>query len=303
MLRRHAIIPILILAFLSLSACKEAAPIDAVDRQSETDDPHSGRLVSLAPNVTEIIFFLDMEESLVGRTEYCVRPTEAKSIPTIGGIADPDLEAIIRLKPTLVLATELTPRRVLQKLNELGFQSKVLPTGGIESVFQTVQAIAELGEKEDVAADWTEQSHQRLDGLEDLQTDQPSGLLLLGKEGFYAAGANSFAGEALELAGLINTAAETKLEWPRLSIETVIDYNPSIIFIASDNDFPGDELIRKSDWGQSDPRLASIHAIENERVFEVGDSTLTTPAPRIVDAILKMRAISAAASNPNDSPQ
>ncbi len=92
---------------------------DSYGRQVKLNkEPH--KVISVAPNITEIIFALGKSKSLIGRTEYCDYPEEAKGITSIGSLKEPSIEKIAELRPDLVIASTHFQKEILQKLEELG---------------------------------------------------------------------------------------------------------------------------------------------------------------------------------------
>ena len=85
------------------------------------------RIISLAPSVTEELYLLGVEDSLVGNTTYCVTPPEAVAKEKVGDITRINLEKIVSLKPDLVLATSLTNSKAIQKLKNLGIEVMIFP--------------------------------------------------------------------------------------------------------------------------------------------------------------------------------
>ena len=87
------------------------------------------RIISLAPNVTEILFALGLENKIIGVTRFCNHPKKALTKNRIGGMVDPDLEKIIDLHPDLIIAFRGNPLRLIQRLKSLDLPVFVLETG------------------------------------------------------------------------------------------------------------------------------------------------------------------------------
>jgi len=90
---------------------------DSYDREVNLDKEPE-RIVSVAPNITEIIFALGKQDKLVGRTDFCDYPEEAKNIESIGNIDQPNVEKIVELQPDVVIASSIFTKEMLQKLEE-----------------------------------------------------------------------------------------------------------------------------------------------------------------------------------------
>ena len=87
-----------------------------------TIPPEVRRIVTLAPNLTETVYALGLEDRLAGDTDYCDTPPAAKSKPHVGNPQNPSLEAIVALHPDLVLATtSINPWKRPTPSRDLGF--------------------------------------------------------------------------------------------------------------------------------------------------------------------------------------
>ena len=106
------------------------------------------RIISLAPNVTEILFALGLENEIIGVTRYCNYPKQAQTKNRIGGMVDPDLEKIIDLRPDLIIAFRGNPLKMVQRLKSLKLPVFVLEAGtNLESILVLIQRIGHVHEK------------------------------------------------------------------------------------------------------------------------------------------------------------
>ena len=103
------------------------------------------RVVSLAPSLTEIVFLLGRDGSLVGVTRFCNVPAAASGLPKIGGVSDPDVERIVALSPDLVLCTtDGNPRDKVRALEEMGIPCFAVSPQDLEAVFTAIERIGVL---------------------------------------------------------------------------------------------------------------------------------------------------------------
>ena len=115
---------------------------DQTGRRVDVPD-HPRRLISLAPSITETLFALGLGDSVVGDTDYCEYPPEAKLKPHVGPILNPNLERIVALKPDLVLGSpEANRRETADRLGSLG-----IPLYGVtaHSIGDILRSIEDLG--------------------------------------------------------------------------------------------------------------------------------------------------------------
>lgn len=93
------------------------------------------RIISLAPAVTEILFSAGVGDWVVGVTNVCDRPPAARKKTPVGAMANPSLEAIIALKPDLViLASKENPKELAGRLNGLGIRTHVFKTTSLDEL-------------------------------------------------------------------------------------------------------------------------------------------------------------------------
>ena len=109
---------------------------------SNTETPK--RIVSLAPSVTEWLYQLGAGESLAGRTDFCMAPVEARHLPSIGRMDQPNLEALVGLNPDLVIATTMTPEATVSQIKELGIPVERHNHEGIDSLMKSIDQIGEI---------------------------------------------------------------------------------------------------------------------------------------------------------------
>ncbi|MGH0052605.1 MAG: helical backbone metal receptor, partial [Sphaerochaetaceae bacterium] len=88
------------------------------------------RIVSLSPNVTETIYALGAESSLVGRSDYCNYPEEAMELPSVGTLYNPSLETLLALEPDLVISSAFVPDAFLSSVEQAGIEVLQLDTQG-----------------------------------------------------------------------------------------------------------------------------------------------------------------------------
>src|SRR4030042_5092041 len=110
------------------------------------------KIISLAPNITEILFALELDEEILAVTDFCDYPDAALTKPKIGGFVNPSMEMIVSLKPDLIIATRDGNRReTIQRLDDLGFSVYVINPKGFDGVMKTIQNIGEVVGRRDKA--------------------------------------------------------------------------------------------------------------------------------------------------------
>jgi iron complex transport system substrate-binding protein len=244
------------------------------------------RIISLAPNVTEILFALGLGENLVGATRYCNYPEQALSVERIGGLVDPDLEKIIALRPDLVIAFRGNPLSTIRRLKELGLPVFVLGGGTeIGSVFSLIERIGLVTRREEEAESLASCLRKDLKkiraSLKDVRYRPRVFLDLYGKD-LWTCGKSSFLNDLVVAAKGINIAGKFSRAWFPYNLEELIHQDPEhiVIITASREDFGH---IKR--WLTSEAPLAGIRAVRKGNIHYLQEDLVTRPGPRILQAL------------------
>lgn len=256
------------------------------------------RIVSLAPSMTEILFALGLGDRTVGVTSFCDYPEEAKAKPKIGGMSNPSLEAIVSMKPDIVvMTTDGNPKEVDERLRSLKIGTYVWKA---RTLSELPEGIRELGKtlgvstKADEIAREIEQGIRKASGVK-RETKTPTDsfsislltphssrkkvLFIVWPEPLIVAGPGTAIDEAVTLLGAENIAAGAKTTYPKYSIEEAIRQAPDVLFIGKASGMD----IRAVSQGIL-KKLARIPAVKNNAVCYVGDG-LYRLGPRVVKGI------------------
>ena len=240
------------------------------------------RIVSLAPNLTEIVYALGAGDRLVGDTNACDTPPEAESKPHIGNPQDPSLEAIVALHPDLVLATgSINAAQTADTLLKLGVP---VYTTYPHTVRQMLDSIAEIGGLIGTASQGEAVKtglRARLDRLQAKLTDRPFAhvLYLVWDSPPMSIGTNTFIADALRWAGA-ESVLVTDQNWPQPSFEEILRIQPDYIVVTADHE--GDTS-QAADL-RTNPQWKNLMAVKLDRIITVSDK-FDRPSPGLVDAI------------------
>jgi iron complex transport system substrate-binding protein len=255
------------------------------------------RVVSLSPNTTETLFAIGAGDRTVGRSRFCDYPPEVKRLPVVGGYADPSLEAIVALKPDLVVgARGPTSHGLADRLAALGIPTLFAPT---ESMAEIDAMIDELGKKlelGDSARQVVARSRRRREEVARAIEREPRVrvLLVFGTTPIVVAGPDSFPDEMLSLANGQNVVTSGK-PYTTLGAERLVALEPDVILDASTTG--SDE--RRSGIGPDEPGWRELDAVRKGRVVAIRDDAALRPGPRIGDGLAVIaRAIHPHASVP-----
>lgn len=234
------------------------------------------RIVSVSPNVTEIIYALGAGDRLVGVTRFCDYPAPAKALPKIGGFWDLSLEAVVGLHPDLVICVPNAQNQtVTSRLSDMGLSIYMTYGYDLQDVKTSISAIGDVLEVPQRARELNAQLTAELDLVRQQVRGlaKPKVLFLYGRRPLVAAGPGSYANALIEIAGGVNVAAVGNIRYPTLSVETVIGYAPDVIIDAYQAGHgAAEELDLK--------RIQVIPAVKNNRVYPLSHNAALRPGPR-----------------------
>lgn len=241
------------------------------------------RIVSLAPSLTEIVYALGAQDLLVGVTTFCDYPAEAAKKPKIGGMVNPSLEAILALRPDLVLATtEGNQESTVQEVARLGVPIYVVSPKSFPLVMESILRIGELTGREEAARHLVGGLERRRARVVEATRGRPkpSVLYLVWADPVIVPGRDTLITDLIRLAGGVSISADERIEWPRLSIEQVVAKAPEVIITATHNVAHVDDALRR--WRE---QKILLPAFKSGRVHVIDGNLVHRPGPRIVDGL------------------
>ncbi len=251
------------------------------------EDPQ--RILSLAPNITEILFELDLGDRVVAVSRYCDWPDEVDGLARVGGVLDPDYEAILATEADLVLGvTHDSDRALIEKLAAAEMAYGMLAIEDFSSIFAAIEQLGQWLGVDERARQLTGEMEAQLNaGAENisaiLDNQDFSVLLVFDREPVVAAGPRSFGGELITRAGLRNALDDELLgTYPVLDMEHILQANPDIVVDVTYGPNAAEEA-RRYWW-----RFDAIEAVQKERVFHIDDPVMLRPGPRIPQAVERL---------------
>jgi iron complex transport system substrate-binding protein len=244
------------------------------------------RIVTLAPDLTETIYALGLEERLAGDTEICDTPPAAKTKPHVGTPISPNLEAIVALHPDFVLATtSINREQTVDALRRLGIAVYTSDPHTVAGMLDSIERIAELTGAGERGAAVVAQLRARLDALHTRLGDVPlvHVLFVVWEDPLITVGQNTFIADALRWAGA-ESIIISKQNWPRVGLEEVMRLQPEYIVLTGDHmKAEGNE---SADL-QKRPGWKELRAVELGHVAVIGEG-VDRPGPGLIDAIEKL---------------
>jgi iron complex transport system substrate-binding protein len=241
------------------------------------------RVVSLAPNLTEMVFALGEGNRLAGDTDFCDYPAEATQKPHVGGPVNPNMEEIVSLKPDLVLATKSINRReTVNALERIGVPVYVTDPHNVEEMIASVEHVGSALGMEKSAGALVGDLRGRLSALDRrlAGSEMRRVLFVVWTDPLISVGRDTFIADALRRAGG-RSVVDTKVEWPHVSLEEIVRLQPEVLVFASahagETQHDIDGLLTRPGW-------KNLQAIQRGNIVVISDA-INRPAPRMVDAI------------------
>jgi iron complex transport system substrate-binding protein len=244
------------------------------------------RIVSLAPNLTEILYDLGVEHRIAAVTDYCDYPPGARNKPRVGGFANPSLEAIVSQRPDWVVMTEDGNPGILdRRLRALGIQTYIFKARRINDLPQEIRNIGRLLGVEAAADRKADQIETRIRRIADRsrpvsRSQVKRALFIFQPVPLIAAGKGTNVDDAFAILGVDNIAAAGSTRYPKFSLEEIIRLRPDALFFGKGRGM--EERVRPLM-----ERLATLEAVRMGRVYFVGDAIFRL-GPRIVSGLEEM---------------
>jgi len=245
------------------------------------------KIVSLAPSNTEILFAIDAGSNVIGRDEFSDYPTQAKSLPSVGGsMGKYNMEQIASLQPDLVLASSLNTPEQVKALEDLkitvymltnpstldGLYANLVSVGGLTGHTADANKLVDsLKQRVSVVTDATSKVTGTPKVFYELDATDPSKP--------WTAGPGTFLDTLIKMAGGVNIAATLKGDYAQYSQEELIAANPDIILLGDGAyGVTADQVAKRPGW-------ADIKAVKNSKVASFDDNLVSRPGPRLVDGL------------------
>ncbi len=244
------------------------------------------RIVSLAPSNTEILFALGLADKVVGVTDYCDYPPEAKEKPSIGGFSTPNIEEVVALSPDLILATSIHEDRVIPQLEQRGLAVLALAPKTLDEILASIKLVGEVTGEDEKASNLVTEMQSRIKAVTD-KTDslpenkRPAVFYLTWHDPLKTSGQGTLHNELIQKAGGRNIFPEV-IGTKSVDLESIIARNPQVMIagigMASGEDKPFQYL-------KTESRLKNTEAAKNGRIYGIDLDLSGRAGPRIVDGL------------------
>ena len=235
------------------------------------------RIVSLAPSVTETLFALGAGPDVVGVSQYCDYPAQVRDLPRVGSFLTPNLEAIIALRPTLVVGLELSSDvRQIRALNSMGYPVLLVSDDSLQQIETGIETVGARINRQPQAHRLVAEIQTQIAAVQQrLANVKPErALMLVGHQPMVAVGAGTYLDELMRIARADNIAAAAGEQWPQLSMEYIIAMRPEVVLDGS----MGSDPSSSSEFWEKYP---AIPAVRDHRVFGYAQDPILHAGPRV----------------------
>ena len=276
-----------VISILTLAGCRSEKIVSDSTVSIKDDigvdlkfDNRPNRIISLAPNVTEALYSIGADSLLVGVTDFCDYPANAKLKKSVGNYLSPDFETIISLKPDLV---------IMYITNSSGPAYKTLTDNHIKVFASNPQDISGIKK---MIADFGYLTNRKIFAdsvtalidaeilLDDNFSNRDSAFIVISVNPLMTAGGKTFVSQLVEKSGFINIFEKLLIEYPVISAEELLKKYPAVMI------FPTDTTdLTKANESINELRKSAGSAVDSARLIFVDDDIMFRPGPRIIDAI------------------
>lgn len=238
------------------------------------------RIVSASPAITEILFALDAQDKLVGRTDYCNYPAEALNIESIGGINNLNVEKLLSLSPDLVLVGSMVSENIVNIISKAHVPVVVVKEkDNFDALFDNIERIGVLSNKVDMALKLNDSLNEQVSSVKksiNVADSKPTVYYVVGygSGGNFTAGGNTFINDIFNICGLKNIAEDIK-GW-NFSTEALLDADPDYIFIRKEDK---DEFMSTAPY-------TYLSAVKKKKVIPIESAYIDLQVPRNVEGLL-----------------
>ena len=244
----------------------------------------AGRIVSLAPNITEILFAIGLGDEIAAVTLDSDYPPAAAAKPKVGTFWQPDIEAVVAARPSLVITLGFQQQRNLtERLRRIGYNSLTVNIEKVSELFDAIAGIGSAAGRQQQAEELIRRIKTKLHNLEALISNKPKVRVLwvVQREPLRVAGRDTFVNEMIEMAGGENAIGPTVNKYPPIGSEQVVACNPEVIIEPAMGleDIESQRKTALQYWS----RFQNLSAVKNNRIYVIDGDTVSRLGSRLYE--------------------
>jgi len=274
-----------VLLYIKGDLLEELKQISGTDVSNEQKQQPQ-RIVSLAPNITEILFGLGLGDKVVAVSNNCDYPPKALDKPKIGVFFKPGTEAILSYKPDLVITLWFAEQKaVANSVSRLGIDTVTIKLETIDELIPAIKKIGKAAGRPQKAENLAQKINNEIQGVsQKYQGDKkPKVLWLVQNEPVRVAGRKTFINEIIELAGGQNAVVPTPMQYPQLGSENILTCGAEVIIHSAMNK---DNMEKeKQDAAKIWSKFPQLPAVKENRIYVIDPDTTLRLGPRMPQGI------------------
>ena len=242
------------------------------------------RIIALAPHAVELVYLLGAGDRIVGTTEYADYPIEAKQIPRIGGYSGIQIERVLELKPDLIIAWKSGNKdEDIKKMQSLDLPVYLSITKSLDDIPKEMRSLGKLLGLEKIAKKKADEFNVKLTEIRKANSQKKPLKVFyqLWSEPLRAMAAGSWINELVTACGGVNIFNDSGLDYPQVSIETVLLNQPDVIVIPSHHG-------SKTEAGDIWHKWPEIPAVKNNHIFFINGDIVHRFSARILLGMAEM---------------
>tara|TARA_B110000003_G_C16591734_1_gene512129 strand:- start:70 stop:957 length:888 start_codon:yes stop_codon:yes gene_type:complete len=270
----------IILAWLSVVTAAEVVVVDDNGQQIKLAVP-AKRIVSLAPNITEVLFHIGAGEKIVGADEYSNYPEEAKDILRVNNHAAANYELILSLEPDLVIAWQSgNGNKIIDPLRKLGIPVFVVETNKMDAIPSLFRRFGKLSGHGDQAEQRAHEFSRRLQELRAAQVGKSviKVFYQIWDEPLITLNGEHMVSDIINLCGGVNVFSDAIPLVPYVNIETVVAADPEVIIAGGSRE-------ERPAWFESWQKWSGISAVINQHIYLIPSDLMQRHSARILDGM------------------
>jgi iron complex transport system substrate-binding protein len=255
--------------------------VDDLGKQIQLDTVPE-RVITLAPNLTELVFELGKGKSIIGNTQYCNYPDSAKNVEKVGDLLTINFEKVLKLNPDIIFLTvEGNTEESYNKLIELGLKVFVSNPKNFDGIKKSLSDMGKIFKKENTSEIIIGKWNERISKVKSSISNEPpkTAMFLIALQPIMLAGSDTYLNEFLMVCRLKNIADDSDLSYPVFSREQVINRDPDYIIYSEGMNH--DEEAFKNAY----PEWSGLKAIKNNNIIFIDADLYFRPGPRFILAL------------------
>lgn len=249
---------------------------------SSSASAYPSRIISTIPSNTEILFDLGLGKKIIGVTDQCNYPAEAKLVEKIGGV-NINVEKVVFLKPDLVVMLYDAQRNEVEKLRSKGLNVLAVNPHSIKEIIDSVKLVGKVTGAHVKAQELASKMQNELSRINSMKKKfpKPKVFVLIYPEPLMTAGKGTFIDDAIKIAGGENIGASLRGDYPIMSFEKLLFAQPDYIIVSGKDQSEINAIKNSSKWQR-------INAVKQDKIMLVNSDIITRPVPRMVFSLGKI---------------